>query len=87
MLTVDVDKSLEFATDLLEDLGIPVIDEDGNYRGIDVIIIDLACAWSKVDDESKINIFIAILKYFPAYINKTGKEIGSTFRSVLEKLR
>lgn len=87
MLTIDADKSLEFATDLLDDLGIPVMDEDGNYRGIDAVLINLACAWSKVDDNNKINIFIAILKYFPVYINKTSTEIGNTLKSVLGKLK
>lgn len=87
MLTVDTEKSIDVATDILERLGVPVKDQEGNYRGIDVVLTDLACEWEKVSDNDKINIFTKILKSFPAYTVKSAVEIGKPLKSVLEKLK
>lgn len=84
---VDTDKSLELVIDILDNLGISAQDDEGNYRGINEVIIDLACAWDKVDDNNKINIFTTILKLFPVYTNKIGTDIGNAFKSVFEKLK
>jgi hypothetical protein len=86
MLIVDTESSLHQATEILDILGIPVKDSDGNYRGINEILTDLSCVWSQIGDESKINIFAKLLTEFPSYVEKSSTDIGNSFKSVFQKL-
>lgn len=63
MLVVDTEKSLELATEMLDKLGVPVKDSDGNYLGIDAVLTDLVCVWRELDDNSKIDVFTCLYEW------------------------
>jgi hypothetical protein len=86
LLVIDSDKSLDVISNIMSSYGIQVKDANGNYRELNDVISEISDMWDKINQDKKEILSIQIVSSYPVYVATSAKKIGTSIKSVLEKL-